>query len=163
VTGVGDVSGTERQGRFPRQGTDWAGTYQVENGTWRVCQILDISILGVGLELRGPIQMDLIGREITVEVQTLAGASISLRMSGEIRNVVAAVSPHVGTRIGIEFGELSDTEKAIFQVLGHTLVPHRISPAPMPVSSRGTRSLALRSRAARSPRGLWWRREQTLV
>jgi hypothetical protein len=115
------------------------------------------------LELCGPIQMDLIGREITVEVQTLAGASISLRMSGEIRNVVASVSPKVGTRVGIEFGELSDTEKAIFQVLGHTLVPHRIPPAPLPVSSRANRSLALRSRASRSPRGLWRRRAQTRV
>jgi|SRR5580693_3776413 hypothetical protein len=110
----------ERRRRLPRQDADWPGKYTLDGGTWRACQVLDISILGTGLELFEPPEGDLIGREITVEVETPAGASITLRMTGEIRNV--AVGPDGGRRVGTQFAELSETETAILQVLEHMRV-----------------------------------------
>jgi hypothetical protein len=50
-------------------------------------EVLDISILGAGLEIFEPAEDELIGREITVEVETPAGASITLRIRGETRNI----------------------------------------------------------------------------
>jgi hypothetical protein len=109
----------ERQRRLPRQEADWPGTYQVDASAWNGCQILDISILGAGLEIYEAARDDLVGREITVEVQTPAGASITLRMVGAIRHVAATPK---GARVGIEFGDLSETERAILNVLEHMRV-----------------------------------------
>jgi|ERR1700728_1672355 hypothetical protein len=109
----------ERQRRLPRQEADWPGTYQVDTSAWNACQILDISILGAGLEIFEPARDDLVGRQITVEVQTPAGASITLRMVGAIRYVAATPK---GARVGIEFGDLSETERAILNVLEHMRV-----------------------------------------
>jgi hypothetical protein len=89
---------SERQRRLPRQEADWPGTCTFEAGTWGLCEILDISILGAGLEVFEPPPGELVGREITVEVETPAGASITLRMTGQIRNV--AVGPKGGPAWG---------------------------------------------------------------
>ena len=110
----------ERRRRLPRQEADWPGRYTLDGGTWRACQILDISILGTGLEIFEPAEPELIGRVITVEVETPAGASITLRMTGEIRNLAAG--PKGGTRLGTQFADLSETERAILQVLEHMRV-----------------------------------------
>jgi len=79
--------------------------------------VLDISILGAGLELTGDItdMSDTIGHAILVEVQTPAGASITLQIMGEIRYL--APGSQGGIRVGIEFGGLSETEKQILHVL----------------------------------------------
>jgi hypothetical protein len=84
-------------------------------GSWGSCEIVDISILGAGLELFGPVPLELIGREVLVEVQTGAGASITLQMIGVIRYSRAGIRG--GMRVGIEFGDLSQTEQAILNVL----------------------------------------------
>jgi hypothetical protein len=111
---------SERRRRLPRQEADWPGKYTLDGGTWGACEVLDISILGTGLEIFEPPEGELIGRQITVEVETPAGASITLRMTGEIRNVAAG--PKGGTRVGSQFADLSETEKAILQVLEHMRV-----------------------------------------
>jgi hypothetical protein len=108
--------------RLPRQKTDWLATYTIEGvpgRLWGACEVLDISILGAGIwlsEAPRP-EDDLIGRPILVEVQAPAGASITLQMLGEIRYTEAG--PRGGTRVGVEFLHLSDTEKAILDVLEH--------------------------------------------
>jgi len=110
--------------RLPRQDAHWQGKYTVEGGApgvWGACEILDISILGTGLELfEDPQHLlpnidDLIGRPILVEVQTPAGASITLQMMGEIRYTTPGKRGSV--RVGLEFSHLSETEQAILNVL----------------------------------------------
>jgi hypothetical protein len=110
----------ERQRRLPRQEADWPGLYEFEAGPSGTCQVLDITILGAGLELFDASHEDFVGRRIAVEVQTPAGASITLRMMGEVRNV--SMTTTGGTRVGIEFGDLSETERAILHVLEHMRV-----------------------------------------
>jgi hypothetical protein len=112
-----EASMNERRRRLPRQATDGPGQYTLDGGTFAACEVLDISILGAGLELFEPPADELMGRQITVEVETPAGASITLRMTGQIRNVAAG--PKGGTRVGTQFADLSETEKAILDVLAH--------------------------------------------
>lgn len=109
-----------RRTRLPRQEADWPGTYVIEGDlhrAWGACVIVDISILGAGLELFGDVLSDQIGRQIVVEVQTPAGAAITFQMVGEIR--YSAAGSRGGTRGGIEFGHMSDTERAILNLLEH--------------------------------------------
>jgi hypothetical protein len=115
---------TELRRRLPRQEAHWQGRYTAEGGTsgaWGGCEILDVSILGAGLELFEhsnhllPDIETLIGHQILVEVQTPAGASITLQMLGEIR--YTAPGKHGGVRVGIQFNQLSEVEQAILNVL----------------------------------------------
>ena len=113
----------ERQRRLPRQEADWLGKFTIEGvpgGAWGACVVVDISILGAGLELFGVIPPEFVGHQILVEVQTPAGASITLQMVGEIR--YSSAGSQGGTRVGIEFGHLSETEQAILNVLEHMRV-----------------------------------------
>ena len=48
--------------------------------------MIDISVIGVGLELFGSPPEDLIGRRLVVEVQTPIGASVGIHLVGEVRN-----------------------------------------------------------------------------
>ena len=113
----------EKRRRLPRQETDWPGKYTIEGipgrRMWGACEVLDISILGAGIELSEVIEDgdDLIGHSILVEVQTPAGAAVTLQILGEIHYLSAG--SRGGTRVGIEFGHLSETEKTILNVLEH--------------------------------------------
>ena len=79
------------------------------------------TLLGAGLELFEDSRQlpstegDLIAHRILVEVQTPAGASITLQMVGEIR--YSTEGKQSGTRVGIQFNDLSETEQAILNVL----------------------------------------------
>jgi PilZ domain-containing protein len=109
----------EHRRRLPRQPTDWSGRYTVEGADdrrWGSCFILDISVLGAGLELFGsPLDDSVIGHDLLVEVQTPAGASITVQIMGTIRYL--AEGNRGGVRIGIEFQGLSKTESEILDVL----------------------------------------------
>ena len=117
----------QKRRRLPRQEAHWRGRYTIEgvpSGLWGYCVVLDISILGTGLEifedsqhLLRSIEGDLTGRRLLVEVQTPAGASITLQMVGEIR--YSTQGKQGGTRVGLEFSDLSETEQAILNVLEH--------------------------------------------
>jgi len=121
---VSAVGGSSAR-RLPRQEASWYGKYTIEDGpsrAWGFCEVLDISILGAGLELfegtghpLRSIEGGLIDRGILVEVQTPAGAPISLQMLGEIRN--STEGRRGGTRVGMQFRDLSETERAIVNVL----------------------------------------------
>jgi hypothetical protein len=125
MSGVTKTETTQKRRRLPRQEAHWQGKYTIEggpSGLWGACEIVDISILGTGLEIfedsqhvLRSIEGDLIGRRILVEVQTPAGASITLQMVGEIR--YSTEGSRGGTRIGLQFNDLSDTERAILNVL----------------------------------------------
>lgn len=114
----------ERRRRVPRQIAGWTGKYRIEGDdpeAWHECRILDISVIGVGVELFGPVPDDdqLLGRCVVVEAQTPSGASLSVRARGEVRNVRPGAEG--GIRVGMEFVELSETERSIldaFVVMG---------------------------------------------
>jgi hypothetical protein len=75
------------------------------------CDVVDISVIGVGIVIGGPIPSELVDRTITVVVQASEVAAVSLRLYGEIRYVVP--SPRGGFRIGSQFSGLSETERSI--------------------------------------------------
>lgn len=77
--------------------------------------MLDISVIGVGVEVFATLAPDLVGRRVTVDVEAPVGGSVSLHMVGEVRNVSAGASG--GTRLGMAFVELSETEQAILAAL----------------------------------------------
>lgn len=102
--------------------TSWSGRYIVEDdpaSEWSECRVLDISVLGVGLELF-PIDHDedsglLVGHRLVVLVQAPVGESISVRLMGTVKNVGGGTQG--GVRAGLEFVGLSDTEQAIVKVI----------------------------------------------
>jgi hypothetical protein len=110
----------ERRRRVPRQLAGWTGKYCVEGDepeAWYECHVLDISVIGVGLEMFGPVPDPgaLLGRRVVVEANTPTGASLSVRARGEVRNVGAGTGG--GTRVGMEFVDLTETERSILDAL----------------------------------------------
>jgi PilZ domain len=109
----------ERRRRAPRVNTTaWIGRYTVEDDPGllsRECRVIDISILGLGLELFGEVTEDMIGRRLVVQVGAPAGESVSLRLVGEVRNLVAG--QYGGTRAGLEFTDLSEAEREILKAM----------------------------------------------
>jgi hypothetical protein len=109
--------------RVPRIATtSWSGRYVVEDdpeSEWRECRVLDVSVLGVGLELF-PTDSDndsglLVGHRLVIQVQAPVGESISVRLMGTVKNVGSGAQG--GIRVGLEFVGLSDTEQAIVTVI----------------------------------------------
>ena len=110
----------ERRRRVPRQVAGWTGKYCIEGedaGAWHECHVLDISVIGVGIEMFGPVADPdrLVGQRVVVEANTPSGASLSVRTRGEVRNVRPGVQG--GTRVGMEFVDLTDTERSILDAL----------------------------------------------
>jgi PilZ domain len=95
--------------RAIREGAGWRGTYRFDNQPGSApleCQVLDISVLGAGIEIFEPIEDDAIGRKVTVDAYASDGVSASIRFVGTIRGV--RPGEHGGTRVGIEFLGLSE-------------------------------------------------------
>ncbi len=107
-----------RRRRVPRQDAGWFGKCLVEGdpgAAWYECRVIDVSIIGAGLEVFGVPDRDLIGRRMTVEVQAPTGASVSVRFVGVINN--AGAVPGGGVRFGMEFAGLSKSERSILNML----------------------------------------------
>lgn len=104
--------------RTARQTVGWNGSCHIEGegaSGWRDCRVVDISVFGVGIRLQHLRPTELVGRRISVELPAV-GESINLRLEGEIRNAVRTTL-RTTVRIGIEFDELSNTERSILQAL----------------------------------------------
>jgi hypothetical protein len=80
---------------------------------WRDCGVFDFSVLGAGMDLRHPASSDLLGRRVSVRLPV--GASIDVTLTGEVRN--AKAGPDEIVRAGIEFVDLSETERSIVDLL----------------------------------------------
>jgi hypothetical protein len=108
---------TPRRRRVPRQRTSWFGRYRVGDGLeWGDCEVVDVSVIGIGVYVSRPGSLEhLVGSRIAIEVQAAAGGSVSLQLSGEIRNVQPAADGRL--RIGAEFSGLSESERAILDAL----------------------------------------------
>ena len=107
-----------RRRRVPRQPAGWFGKCIVEDdreASWCECRVIDVSIIGAGIEIYGFVHHDLIGRHVTVEVQAPTGASVSVRFTGEVTN--AGAIPGGGVRLGMVFAGLSESEQSILNML----------------------------------------------
>jgi hypothetical protein len=107
----------ENRRRAPRQAACWSGFCHVEGeavSNWRDCRVVDISVLGIGIRVQHPRPTDLVGCRISVEVPAI-GDSVNVRFEGEVKNIARSTLRSV--RIGIEFVHLSNTERAILEVL----------------------------------------------
>jgi PilZ domain len=78
--------------RVPRQIAGWFGTRHIEGGAAdepRRCRVIDVSELGVGIQLDHPFGSALVGPHIVVETPVMANSG-NIRLEGEVRNVVPA-------------------------------------------------------------------------
>ena len=108
----------ELRRRVPRQNIGWDGKCILEDDPfagWIACRAIDISVVGVGLEILDLVPRDLAGRALRVEIHPPTSKAVRIQMVGEVRNVGSG--PTGGTRVGLEFTELSETEKSILDAL----------------------------------------------
>jgi hypothetical protein len=81
---------------------------------WRDCEVIDVSIFGLGLTFIHPQPWDLVHRRIFVDISAI-GDAVNIRLEGEIKD--AAFTLEGDIRVGIEFVGLSQAELAITAVL----------------------------------------------
>lgn len=97
----------------------WGAHYLLgaEAEPWAACEILDISTLGTRIQtsLTGATQADLLGRQITIEVNAPVGAQRSARLAGLVRSVVRSDEGRI--RLGVEFCDLSDSDRAMLEAI----------------------------------------------
>jgi hypothetical protein len=77
---------------------------------WRDCEVIDISVLGLGITFHHPQPWELVGRGITVDAAT-GGDSVTIRLQGEIKNAAPTLEGDV--RIGVEFTGLTEGEHSV--------------------------------------------------
>jgi hypothetical protein len=95
----------------PRQPAGWDGVCHIPGESATPCQVIDISMLGLGLTLESPWPDRLVGSPISVEVPAI-GDSISIRLEGRVKNAKAIADG--GVRIGIAFDRPSESESTAF-------------------------------------------------
>lgn len=106
----------ENRRRAERQSAVWIGLCHVQGDSldhWRDCGVFDLSAFGVGMDLRHPDASALVGRSVSVRLPI--GVSMDMTLTGEVRN--AKEGPDGIVRIGIEFEDVSDTERSIVDLL----------------------------------------------
>lgn len=107
----------ESRRRIPRRPASWTGTCHIEGESaagWRDCQVIDISVLGLGIMFDYSRPSELPGRRISVDAPAV-GDSVNIRLEGKITNAATVQGGCV--RVGIEFVGLSEEERAITAVL----------------------------------------------
>jgi hypothetical protein len=106
----------ENRRRAERQSAVWIGLCHVQGDPlelWRDCGVFDLSAFGVGMDLRHPDASALVGRSVSVRLPI--GVSMDMTLTGDVRN--AKEGPDGIVRIGVEFEDVSDTERSIVEFL----------------------------------------------
>ena len=116
--------------RVGRQPAAWAGFCHIAGESpsmWRDCEVIDISMFGLGITLHHPQPWELVGRHIVVDISAI-GDVLNVRLEGEIRD--AAFTLEGDIRVGFEFTGLSKTEQAITAILSgiNTIEPKTTAP-----------------------------------
>jgi hypothetical protein len=96
--------------RVPRQLAGWSGSCLMEgepDTERRECQVIDISMLGLGLLFQHPSPSTLVGGRISVEVSAVDDR-VNIRLEGIVR--YATVTSGGGVRVGVEFDNEDPTE-----------------------------------------------------
>lgn len=119
-----DYPEPEYRRRAPRIHTPgWSGKCIVEDDPeagWNECRLLDVSLLGLGLEIMASATEEIIGRRLVLHIDVDGGASISLRLVGPVKRVDEG--EFGGTRIGVEFLGLNETEQSVLKIIEHLRV-----------------------------------------
>ncbi|HEY5383803.1 MAG TPA: PilZ domain-containing protein [Acidimicrobiales bacterium] len=108
----------EYRRRAPRQPTAWTGFCHIDGepaAMWRDCEVIDVSMFGLGLTFIHPQPWELAHRRIFVDISAI-GDAVNIRLEGEIRD--AAFTLEGDIRVGVELVGLSPAELAITAVLG---------------------------------------------
>ncbi len=108
----------EYRRRVPRQPAAWAGFCHIDRespATWRDCEVVDISVHGLGVTFHHPQPWELVHRRVFVDISAI-GDAVNIRLEGVIKD--AAFTLEGDIRAGIEFVGLSEAERAITAVLG---------------------------------------------
>lgn len=118
----------EDRRRAERQTASWMGRCHIQDeplDLWRECAIIDVSTIGVGIDVCYPDPVELLGmwqdgelrldvsRRITLRLEL--GPSVDMTIAGEVRN--AGSGPDGIVRAGIEFVGLTETERSILDLL----------------------------------------------
>ena len=93
----------------PRQPADWFGFYRFDKlggEPWRCCRVIDISPMGVGLELFAVAPGEELSGLITV----------SIELRGTTRNVVRSKTED-SARIGVEFSAPTEAAKKYIRTI----------------------------------------------
>lgn len=119
---------SERRRRLPRQAAHRVARYRLEGDRgldWQECRVLDLSLLGAGLEISEIAGREVLGRSILVEVQTaspLTGSLKTTQFAGVIRD--ARAEPGRAVRVGVQFvGDLSWSERALIDAYDRMRIP----------------------------------------
>jgi hypothetical protein len=107
----------EYRRRAPRQPTAWSGFCHIDGeptAMWRDCEVIDVSMFGLGLTFIHPQPWELVHRGIFVDISAI-GEAVNIRLEGEIKD--AAFTLEGDIRVGVELVGLSQAELAITAVL----------------------------------------------
>ncbi len=96
------VTVTYKSGRHPDRG-------------WHACRMLNLSELGVGLEIYDLEEADLVGGQFVVNFEILDRIGEPLRLSGSVRHT--GPGPFGGTRVGIEFARYDLNQQRLLENL----------------------------------------------
>ena len=105
------MTGPPQRRRATRSGRRWAARYRREDDNkWLECRVLDVSLGGVALEL--PRNANVPDGRLVIELQSAdgSGSGAGIPVRGEVRHVTIRKG---GSRVGIEFVELSDVERHV--------------------------------------------------
>lgn len=119
--------------RVPTDG--WRGRCAVQDEPpleWTECEVVDVSLIGAGIDIWADSATDLTGSRLLVEIWPPIGDSVVLRFTGRVRRVNQESAFH--SRVGVVFEGLSDSERSILEVIerlqhaaapeeGHTVLP----------------------------------------
>jgi PilZ domain len=120
----------EYRRRAPRQPTAWAGFCHIDGESpsmWRDCEVIDVSMFGLGITFHHPQPWELVGRRIFVDISAV-GDAVNIRLEGQVRDADFTIEGDI--RVGIELVGLTDAELAITAVLGgiNSMAPTHASP-----------------------------------
>lgn len=96
----------------------WHGRCSVEDDPrveWTDCQVVDISLIGAGIDVWSDCPPDLQGSRLVVEVRPPRGGSVLVRFSGVVTRVTRESAFH--SRVGLEFADLSTAEETVLTLL----------------------------------------------
>ena len=107
----------ERRRRSPRELLGRVAEYTIAgmDSAWRPCDVIDVSLLGVGLDfVDAPPPAVAVGHQITLRLLSADGQANGVMFTGEIRNISAGRET---LRVGAEFVDLDITERTAIERL----------------------------------------------
>jgi hypothetical protein len=105
---------------------------------WTECEVVDVSLLGAGIDIWADSGVDLTGCRLVVEVQPPVGDSVGLRFTGLVSRVNHESAFHL--RVGLVFEHLSESERSILEVIERL---QRVASGTVPATDAPVAELAL--------------------